>query len=260
MNKIKNATMLLFLRPLMATALFCIALSARGGIPERLKNGENLTIAAIGTSLTDKNWNKGNGWFEQTGEWLNGLPYTGKVTLSNRAVCGSASKTDSSTTDSRCGFLQLGDVLANDNPDAIFIEFAINDAYLPYKISLQGSKDNLQAMIREIRDWAGRQNNGKGKKVDIVVQTMNNCSSIHASQRPGLSAYYQGFREVVKANPGVLLIDNYHNWLSLFDSQADHSTWNSYVPDGIHPNANGARNIILPAVQKALNSQIEINS
>ena len=247
--------MIHFLRPIIATALFCIALSARGGMLERLRNGENLTVAAIGTSLTDKNWNKGTGWFELTGEWLNGLPYAGKVTLSNRAVCGSASKTDSGTTDSRCGLLQLGDVLANDNPDAIFIEFAINDAYLPYKISCQGSKNNLQTMIRQIRDWAGKQNNGKVKKVDIVVQTMNNCSSIHAYQRPSLSAYYQGFREVVKANPGVLLIDNYHNWLSLFDSQADHSTWNSYVPDGIHPNANGARNIILPAVQNSLKSQ-----
>ena len=166
MNKIKVATMLLFLRPVMATALFCIALSAQGGILERLRNGENLKIAAIGTSLTDKNWNKGTGWFEQTGEWLNGLPYAGKVTLSNRAACGSASKTDSSTTDSRCGFLQLGDVLANDNPDAIFIEFAINDAYLPYKISRQGSKNNLQAMIRQIHEWAGKQNHGKGKKVE----------------------------------------------------------------------------------------------
>lgn len=247
--------MILFLRPVMATALFCIALSAQGGILDRLRNGENLIIAAIGTSLTDKNWNKGTGWFEQTGEWLNGLPYAGKVTLSNRAVCGSASKTDSSTTDSRCGFLQLGDVLANDNPDAIFIEFAINDAYIPYKISGQESKNNLQVMISQIRDWAGNQNQGKGKTVDIVIQTMNNCSSIHASQRPNLSDYYHGFLEVVKANPGVLFIDNYHNWLNLYNSQADHSTWNSFVPDGIHPNASGSRNIILPAVQKALISQ-----
>ncbi len=242
-------------RPIfLATTLFFSALTAQSAIIPRLKSGENLKLAAIGTSLTDKGHNN-KGWFEHMGEWLNALPYKGKVTYSNHAVGGSASKTDSATGAGRCGLLQLSDVLANENPDAIFIEFAINDAFTPYHISEQESKENLQTMINQIKEWAGRQNQGKGKIVDIIVQTMNNCINSHAQKRPNLEQYYQGYRDVVRANPGVLLIDNYTNWIKLYNSQAGHSTWNSYVPDGIHPNADGDREVLIRQVQKKLKQQ-----
>jgi lysophospholipase L1-like esterase len=228
----------------------------QGAILERLQNGEHLKLAAIGTSLTDKSWNKGTGWFEQTGDWLNGLSCSGKVTLANRAVCGSASKTDASKTDSQDGLRQLDVVLAKDNPDVVIIEFGMNDAYLQYEISKQASRDNLQSMIDQIRAWAARQNQGKGKNVEIVVQAMNNCVGVHAEQRPDLAQYYQGYREVAKANKDVLFIDNYGKWLALYNSQPDHAAWKSYVPDGIHPNADGARAIIVPSVRQALQSQV----
>ena len=229
---------------------------ARGAILPRLKNGENLKIAAIGTSLTDKEFNKGHGWFEQAGAWLNGLPYTGKVLLANRAVCGSASRTDTTTTGSKDGFHQLDEVLANDNPDAVFIEFGINDAYTAYHISEEESREHLQKMIDQIRLWAGRQNQGRGKAVDIVVQTMNNCTGAEAAKRPHLADYYQGYRRVALGNSGVLFIDNYSNWLALYKSQTNHATWESYSPDTIHPNGDGVREIILPSLQKALQGQL----
>ena len=240
----------------LVAALVSSLLPTQGAILERLQNGESLTIGAIGTSLTDQNWNKNHGWFEQIGTWLNGLSYPGRVRLANRAVCGSASKTDPGTTDSRDGFRQLSDLLTNDNPDVVFIEFGINDAYTPYRISEQESRDNLQAMINQIRDWAAKQNQGSGKNVEIVVQTMNNCVSMHSAQRPELAQYYQIYREVAQANKGVLFIDTYGKWLELYKSQLDHSTWNGYVPDGIHPNAEGAKAIIVPSVQQALQGQV----
>jgi len=226
---------------------------ARGLILERLKNGENLTVAAIGTSLTATDWGF---WFQPTGDWLNGQGFPGKVALANRAVCGSASKLVPGTADYRDGVSQIADVLAKDNPDAVFIEFGINDAYLQYKISKQASRANLQAMIDQIRVWAAKQNQGKGKNVEIVVQTMSNCVNAHAEQRPELAQYYQAYREVAQANQGVLFIDTYQKWLDLYNSQPDHATWNSYVPDGIHPNAQGAKAIIVPSVQQALQSEV----
>jgi lysophospholipase L1-like esterase len=239
------------------TAIFLMALSGYGAIIPRLKHGENLKLAAIGTSLTDKG--SGNkGWFEHTGEWLNELPYRGKVTCSNHAVGGSASKTGKSDPGyhpGRYGLLQLSDVLANENPDAIFIEFAINDAFLPYHISNQASEENLQTMIDQINEWAKKQNQGKGKKVDIVVQTMNNCINDHAEKRPNLEQYYEGYKTVVRKNRGVLLIDNYANWMTIYNSQTDHATWKSYVPDGIHPNADGDREVVIRHLQKKLKKQ-----
>ena len=245
-------------RKLFRAMLCCmIILSSYGAIIPRLKHGENLKLAAIGTSLTDKG--SGNkGWFEHTGEWLNTLPYKGKVTCSNHAVGGSASKTvnsDKGYHPGRYGLLQLSDVLANENPDAIFIEFAINDAFLPYHISNQASEENLQTMIDQINEWAKKQNQGKGKKVDIIVQTMNNCINVHATSRPNLEQYYEGYKQVVRKNRGVLLIDNYANWMTLYNSQADHATWHRYVPDGIHPNADGDREILMRQLQEKLKKQ-----
>jgi len=245
-----------WIRPLLvALSIFsaCIVPSTQGAILERLKNGENLTIAAIGTSLTATDWGF---WFQPIGDWLNGQGFPGKVTLANRAVCGSASKLVPGTADYRDGMTQLADLLAKDNPDVVFIEFGINDAYLQYKISKQASRDNLQSMIDQIRAWAAKQNQGKGKSVEIVVQAMNNCVGVHAEQRPDLAEYYQGYREVAKANKGVLFIDTYGKWLELCNSQPDHATWNSYVPDGIHPNAKGAKAIIVPSVRQALQKQV----
>ena len=73
----------------LATALIWIPSTARGAILEQLKNGENLTVVAIGTSLTATDWGF---WFQPTGDWLNGQGFPGKVTLANRAECGSASR------------------------------------------------------------------------------------------------------------------------------------------------------------------------
>ena len=241
----------------LMAALFFFIFPGRGAILQRLKNGENLKLAAIGTSLTDKGAHN-KGWFEHTCEWLNELPYKGKVTCSNHAVGGSASKTGKSDPGyhpGRYGLLQLSDVLSGENPDAVFIEFAINDAFLPYHISEQESKENLQTMINQINAWAKKQNQGKGKKVDIIVQTMNNCINVHATSRPNLNHYYQGYKKVVKKNREVLFVDNYPNWIALYNSQADHSNWLRLVPDGIHPNADGDREILLPEVKKALKTQ-----
>ena len=246
-----NLTRLMSL--VLATALIWVSPVARGAILERLKNGENLTVAAIGTSLTATDWGF---WFKPTGDWLNGQGFPGKVTLANRAVCGSASKLVPGTADYRDGVSQLADMLAKDNPDAVFIEFGINDSYLQYKISKQASRANLQSMIDQIRVWAAKQNQGKGKNVEIVVQTMNNCVNAHAEQRPELAQYYQGYREIARANKGVLFIDTYQKWLDLYNSQPDHATWNRYVPDGIHPNAEGAKGIIVASVQQALQGQL----
>ena len=120
----------------LASGLVGFSPLARGAILERLKNGENLTVAAIGTSLTAKDWGF---WFQPTGDWLNGQGFTGKVAL---------------------------------------------------------------------------------------------------------------------ANKGVLFIDTYQKWLDLYNSQPDHANWNRCVPDGIHPNAEGAKAIIVPSVQQALQGQL----
>ncbi|MBN2580038.1 MAG: SGNH/GDSL hydrolase family protein [Pirellulales bacterium] len=219
------------------------AATASAAIVPRLINGESLNLCAIGTSVTlyygsaPPNWR----WFEQTGSWLDSL-YPGQVTLSNRAVGGAYSN----STNPRGGFLQMHDVLDNDDPDAIFIEFAINDAAV---MTVAQSKYNLQYMINTINTWA----TDHSKQVDIVICTMNNCGPTLAATRPYLADFYQGYRDVAADN-GLLLIDNYPNWVNLYNT--NFTLWQTYVPDDIHPSGAGNTAIILPEVQASLMSEV----
>ena len=49
-----------------------------------------------------------------------------------------------------CVSLKLAAVIAH-NRDVVFIEFATNDAFLPYQISLEDSNQNLNATIDALR-------------------------------------------------------------------------------------------------------------
>ena len=163
----------------LAICLWLVAAAGQGDILPRLNRGESLKIAAIGTSLTAEAAERPNPWFDQMGAWLN-TQYPGKVTLDNEAVQGAASQS-TSTTYALGGLDQLTKALAN-NPDAIFIEFAMNDAVASFGISQQMSKDNLQTMIDRINAWAVKEH----KSVDIVIQTMNNEGGGSSGSRPNL--------------------------------------------------------------------------
>jgi lysophospholipase L1-like esterase len=137
------------------------------------------------------------------------------------------------------------------HPDVLFIEFAINDAYLPYMVSKAISKANLKTMIDMTL--------ANGPNTEVVVQTMNNClpGSESAQMRPELADYYQGYRDVISKdysnNPRVLLIDNYPSWVNLY--QSDPATWNKCVPDGIHPSGEGTALITIPNIKAAMLAQ-----
>lgn len=225
------------------------ATTAKGTVIQRLEQGDHLNIAAIGTSLTATSFNPQN-WFVQTGAWLS-AKYPGQVTLSDRAVSGTASVNLPEFSRPYGGTWQLEQVLANDNPDAIFIEFAINDAYKQFNISPAQSANNLKTLIGRINAWAG----DHSKTVDIVVQTMNNTGPSYASAENDVGPYYEAWRQEAAAD-NVLLIDHYPHWIDLYNSEADHATWKSYVTDDIHPNTAGITAVTLPEVQRALMSQV----
>lgn len=221
------------------------ASGAHGAVIERLDRGETLKIAAIGTSLTDPGV---SAWFAQMGAWLS-AEYPGQVSLSNRAVSGTASVNLPEFDRPHGGPWQLNQVLTYDNPDVLFIEFATNDAATLFDISVDESRANLRSLITTANAWAAN----KGKPLEIIVQTMNNV-------RPDLDSYddvgpyYQAWREEAASN-GALVIDNYSNWLDLYNSEPNHATWNFYVPDGLHPTALGSANVILPEIQRVLTAQ-----
>ena len=198
---------------------------------ENLRGGQKQTIVTLGTSLTGGTWR----WVTVMKDWLD-ADFPGLVTIHNLGVGASASSHPPGQggldTVKRCAELK---------PDAVFIEFAVNDAFLPFKISLEDSKRNLNTMV----DTVLAANPG----AEVVVQITSPVLDVHAADRPRLAEYCEGYREVARRR-GLILVDNYPNWLKLLESGRDQFL--KRVPDGIHPQEPGYREVVLPELKRVL--------
>jgi lysophospholipase L1-like esterase len=209
-----------------------------------LRAGKKVTIVTMGTSLTGL-WPG-----VMVNDWLN-LEWPGQVTLCNEGMGASASSHlgfsgISGNPQANSGLGKLDAVIAH-KPDVVFIEFGVNDAYLPYNISLEESKKNLNTMIDKIL--------AANPATEIILQTMNSVTDhatfgLHATVRPQVAAYYQGYRDVAKAR-GLLVVDHYRNWLKIMTD--DLPLFDRLVPDRIHPQVPGLQQVLLPELKAVLN-------
>ncbi len=205
---------------------------------EKLQRGQDVKIATMGTSLTGGRWR----WVDVFEEWISN-EFPGQVTIINRGVGASAS---SKFLPGKSG-LDVLPTVVKDNPDVVFIEFAVNDAYNPYGISLTESKSNLNKMIDAILEV--------NPDAEIILQTMSPVADLEGANqkwtqtRPRIAAYYQGYRDVA-AERGLLLIDHYPNWKKIRNENLQQFL--EYVPDGVHPNLEAYRKIMLPEIEKVL--------
>jgi lysophospholipase L1-like esterase len=198
-----------------------------------LTAGQSRKVVVYGTSLT------ANGaWVSQMNQWLS-AKYPGLMTVINSGLSGKNSAE---------GLAQLQAKVLTHLPDTVFIEFAINDAFLysdgTPQLSVQQAQANLNAMIDAIR--------AQNPQAEIILQTMNTVwnspsgSNQSATLRPNLAAYYEMYRGVAAAR-GLMLIDHQPAWVAL--QQGDLATFKSYVPDGIHPVATGWSKVVLPLLK-----------
>jgi len=210
---------------------------------QRLKEHGKITIVTMGTSLTGGTWR----WPDvMMSDWLN-KEFPGQVTFFNEGVGASASSVGPGNNPALSGLGKLPAVIAH-KPDVVFVEFTTNDAYLPYKISLEDSKKNLNTII----DGVLKAN----PKAEIILQTMNpvkdkpeHGADPAATQRPKLAEYAEGYRQVAKLR-NLRLIDHYPHWLKLMQESSDE--FDKLVPDGVHPRADGYERILLPELKRAL--------
>lgn len=210
---------------------------------QRLKAGEKITIVTMGTSLTGGQWR----WPDvMLTDWLN-KDFPGQVRLVNEGVGASASSVGPGNNHALSGIGKLPAVLAH-QPDVVFIEFSINDAYLPYKITQDDSKRNLNTLIDRII--------AANPKTEIIIQTMNPVKSkpehggdAAATQRPHLADYVEAYRQVAKAR-SLRLVDHYPNWLRLMQDKP--AEFDKLIPDGVHPQTAGYRAVLLPELKKSL--------
>jgi acyl-CoA thioesterase-1 len=115
---------------------------------------------------------------------------------------------------------------------------AVDDAFLRYQVSVEAARRNLETMIDRILKAQPR--------CQVILMTMDPPVGVHLERRPKIEDYYEMYREVAKQRK-LLLVDHELNW-----RKVDKSTFNKYVPDGIHPSPLGCEKVILPQLLKSL--------
>ena len=217
-----------FIAPVVAVLLFVIQTHAgeNSKLIANLNAGKPQTIVTYGTSLTF-----GGAWVGQMKEALD-HKYKGLITVINSGKCSMWSK---------WGVDNLDALVIQKKPDTVFIEFAMNDAFLTYKTSVAEARTNLLSMIDRIQ--------AAKSDTEIILMTMNPPIGVHLELRPKIADYVQMYRDVAKEKT-LRLIDNYPNWERIL--QDDAQLYAKYVLDGIHPGAEGYRNVVTPVILKSL--------
>lgn len=208
----------------------------------KLDVGDPLKVVVYGTSLT-----AGGAWVRALRDWLNET-YPGQVTLINSGLSGKNSAE---------GLAQLQARVLDHQPDVVFIEFAMNDAFRysdgTPSLDVAGARANLEAIIEAVLN--------QNPRCEIVLQTMNpvwnspSGSNASATLRPDLDAFYQMYREVA-VDRGLRLIDHHSTWSALQQDQP--SVFEAAVPDGVHPSADGLGAYMIPILKWKLSGGLPL--
>jgi acyl-CoA thioesterase-1 len=201
---------------------------------ENLQEGKKQTVVLYGTSLTS-----GGEWAKAVKSWFD-VTYPGLVNVVNSAGPGQ---------NSDWGLKNLKPRLLDHKPDLVFIEFSYNDASNKFQLPLERGMQNLDAMVKALE--------GVNPGITIVLQVMNigwDAPNGKRSQstRPQLEAFNDNYRTYARLH-SMMLLDHYPNWRKLKETEP--KIFQSYVPDGTHPNAAGSLKVTWPVVKEWLESQ-----
>jgi len=214
---------LLLLTLLVAASAFCADPSL---LVKNMVAGKKQHLVTYGTSLTH-----GGAWVGQIKADLE-KKFPGLITVTNSAQGGMWSKWGLDNLDAR---------VLQKKPDTVIIEWAINDAFLQYKTSVEDARKNLETMIDKITQ--------QNPAAEVILMTMNPPIKVHLEKRPEIEKYYQMYRDVAAARK-LRLVDHYPNWKKILETNT--AEFDKLVPDGIHPNAAGAEKVITPVLLNSL--------
>lgn len=181
-----------------------------------------LRITVLGTSLSSASRYR---WPDEVGVQL--ASRTGRRVDVQRLAQAGASST--------WGSQQIEQVLRTD-PDIVLVEFSVNDADIRHHLTVRASIAQHEDIL------AGLQ--ASGRKITVVLLTMNPASGPRAWIRPLLSRYYAAYVHLAQRYDAGL-VDLYARWLAL--PVADRE-----LTDGLHPSDATATSVIVDPVVSAL--------
>ena len=229
----KNTFGTILLTLCLCSAVLCHA-GEKSRLVKNLESGKSQTVVTYGTSLTDS-----APWVKQVGDVLQ-KRYPGLVKVINSGGSGQWSE---------WGVKNLDEKVLKNNPDTVFIEFSINDSVDRFQASVELARKNLNDMIDRIL-----KQNADCEIILMVMNPVNPTADRWAKGRSRLKEFNQMYRDVAKTR-NFLLIDHYPNWQKILDE--DPALFSKYVPDGLHPAAEGCLNVVTPEIIKALGIEAE---
>lgn len=200
----------------------------------KLQNRQKQTIVAYGTSLTE-----GGSWVKELAGVLE-KKFPGLATVINSGGSGQWS---------RWGVANLEERVIQKKPDAVFIEFAVNDSVARFNGSVAEARQNLNIIINRILE--------NNPKCEIILMTMTPADKHpvgHFSYRLNIADYYEMYRQEAQKRQ-LMLIDHAPNWLAL--QAANKELFDKLVPDSIHPTDEGNAQIVMPLILKSLEISLE---
>ena len=223
-----------YLSVIIVLIVASLPLSAQDKVIKKLVDGENQRIVIYGTSLSASK----EGWPAMLEDSLNML-YPGTVEVINSAQAAMWST---------WGVENLRERVLEYKPDMVIIEFAMNDAYLPYTTSIEAARLNLEYMVYRIRELY--------PECSILIQVMNMPIAEHKTQRPDIELYYDMYRKEAKKlnisfgvfNKNCFYLKNVKDYIDAFKNLII----DQGVPDGIHPNLTAQKELVLPCILKVL--------
>lgn len=213
----------------ISISFFSIQCFGQTKLIQNLQAGKKQVLVIYGTSLSV--YRGGIAWVNALSPQLNS-EYHNQLTVYDAAK---------SAMWSTWGVQHLEDSVIKKKPDAVLMEFSMNDAFLPYKTSPDLARLNLNYMIDRIKL--------ANPNCEVILQIMNIPINKNADLRPDLEAYFQVYRDVANKR-GLLLIDHSYYWKKILEKGKEE--YLKYVPDGIHPDEKSGRDLIAPYIIKQL--------
>jgi len=182
---------------------------------EKLQRGDKVVIAALGDSLT-QGWMVRRGYIDFLREMLKARYSTSALTIVPKGIPGD-------TADN--GLYRLRYDILEYNPDCVFIQYAINDAFMGY--TSRQFRSTIQEIIEEIK---------ADGDADIVLVTSSYIGDNADAEIVG--EYYRQLEELggVFGLP-VAMVHEY--WKKRIDEGVDYRTLVQY--DMVHPTEGGYR-------------------
>jgi lysophospholipase L1-like esterase len=214
---------------------------SKHSIWDDLRRGESRTVVLYGTSLTIAEGP------EASGAWVLEFRRWAKERFGDRLKIVNAAE---SARNSQWGLENLAERVIARHPDFVFIEFGMNDSYVPYACTLKQVERQIGELIRRIQE----------ARSGVALMTMNPkiedaVEPVAPAQHNLLAAFYRLYADAASRHQ-LDFIDHYSAWIAR--ELREPGYLKNHIRDGVHPQGPATVEITWANLEAYLNEVTSI--